>query len=263
VQRNIALRPSVTIVGARFVPAGRLVSTTAAGRYGLSPRRFLPCSLASSALWAGYMMAVGLLLGPLTGGDPLRGLVAGIAMGALTAGAFALVERLRARRPASALCMHLGRTVEGGRSGTPPCTSWCPPGDAEMGPDDRLRPGGMGHRGHDPRLTDREPDPRHRHRGGPAGWDVRSRRRQPAHRAGRRRAAEGRHDQPAHAGARHRDRSGRRHAAVRASSRKGPRTRGSPSCAATPRPPGNCTAPRPRTASPSSSSGGASRRERS
>lgn len=100
VQRNIARRPAVTIVGARFVPAGRLVSTTAAGRYGLAPRRFLPCSLASSALWSGYMMAVGLLLGPLTGGDPLRGLVAGIAMGALTGGAFALVERLR-RRPAA------------------------------------------------------------------------------------------------------------------------------------------------------------------
>ncbi|MHA6621407.1 DedA family protein [Pseudonocardia sp. DLS-67] len=100
VQRNIARRPAVTIVGARFVPAGRLVSTTAAGRYGLAPRRFLPCSLASSALWSGYMMAVGLLLGPITGGDPLRGLVAGIAMGALTGGAFALVERLR-RRPAA------------------------------------------------------------------------------------------------------------------------------------------------------------------
>jgi hypothetical protein len=46
------------------------------------------------------MMGVGLLLGPLTGGDPLRGLAAGIAMGALTAGAFALVERLRTRRAA-------------------------------------------------------------------------------------------------------------------------------------------------------------------
>jgi membrane-associated protein len=98
VQRNIAGRPAVTIVGARFVPAGRLVSTSAAGRYGLSLHRFTPCSLASSALWACYMMAMGLLLGPLTGGDPLRGLVAGIAMGALSAGTFALVERLRSRR---------------------------------------------------------------------------------------------------------------------------------------------------------------------
>jgi membrane protein DedA with SNARE-associated domain len=98
VGRNIARRPAVTIVGARFVPAGRLVSTTAAGRYGVPPGRFLPCSIASSALWACYIMGVGLLLGPLTGGDPLRGLVAGIAMGALMGGAFALLERLRTRR---------------------------------------------------------------------------------------------------------------------------------------------------------------------
>jgi membrane-associated protein len=98
VRRNIGRRPAVTIVGARFVPAGRLVSTTAAGRYGLSPRRFLPCSLASSALWAGDMMGVGLLLGPFTAGDPLRGLVAGIALAALTTGVFALVDRLRRRR---------------------------------------------------------------------------------------------------------------------------------------------------------------------
>lgn len=97
VQRNVGRRPAVTIVGARFVPAGRLVSTTAAGRYGLSLRRFLPCSLASSALWAGYIMGVGLLLGPLTAGDPLRGLVAGVALGGLTAGGFALVDRLRRR----------------------------------------------------------------------------------------------------------------------------------------------------------------------
>jgi membrane-associated protein len=101
VRRNIACRPAVTILGARFVPVGRLVSTTAAGRYGMSLRRFLPCSLASSALWTGYMMAVGLLLGPFTGGDPLRGLVAGIAMGALTAGVFALVDRLRRQVPRS------------------------------------------------------------------------------------------------------------------------------------------------------------------
>ena len=102
VRRNVVHRPAVTIVGARFLPAGRLVSTTAAGRYGLGIRRFSPCSLVSSALWAGYMMAVGLLLGPLTGGDPVRGLAAGIVMAALTGGSFALVSRIRRNRRAKA-----------------------------------------------------------------------------------------------------------------------------------------------------------------
>ena len=114
VQRNIGRRPAVTIVGARFVPAGRLVSTTAAGRYGVAAHRFLPCSLASSALWAGYMMAAGLLLGPLTGGDPLLGLAAGITMGAVVAGAFAVAERLR--RTGSASVRRPGRVTGGVRA---------------------------------------------------------------------------------------------------------------------------------------------------
>ena len=121
VGRNIARRPAVTIVGARFVPAGRLVSTTAAGRYGGAPQLFLPCSLASSALWAGYMMGIGLLLGPLTGGDPLRRLMAGIAMGALTGGAFALVDRLRRSRAGRAAALSCAA-----RSSAPSSRPGCP-----------------------------------------------------------------------------------------------------------------------------------------
>jgi membrane-associated protein len=102
VRRNVAHRPAATIVGARFVPGGRLVSTTAAGRYGVGLRRFLPCSLASSALWSVYMMGVGLLLGPLTAGDPLRGLAAGLVLGGLTAGVFTVADRLRSLRARSA-----------------------------------------------------------------------------------------------------------------------------------------------------------------
>jgi membrane-associated protein len=100
VRRNVGLRPAVTIVGARFLPAGRLISTTAAGRFGLALRRFTPCSVASSTLWACYIMGVGLLLGPFTAGDPLRGLLAGTAMACITGGTFALVGRLRDRRAA-------------------------------------------------------------------------------------------------------------------------------------------------------------------
>ena len=71
------------------------MSTVAAGRFGLTRARFLPWSLASSAAWSAYMMGIGLLLGPMVGGDPLRGLLAGLTMAALTGGTFALVQRLR------------------------------------------------------------------------------------------------------------------------------------------------------------------------
>lgn len=98
VHRHLLLRPGTALVGARFVPGGRLISTAAAGRAGLSTRLFVRWSLASSTVWAAYMLGIGLLLRPLTGGAPLPSLVAGIAMGILTASVFATVGGLRRGR---------------------------------------------------------------------------------------------------------------------------------------------------------------------
>lgn len=95
VRRTLFRAPVVALVGARFVPGGRLVSTAAAGRVGLPLRRFLAGSVTSSVLWSGYMLAVGLALGPITGGRPLPCLAAGTAMAIVTAGVFAIVHRLR------------------------------------------------------------------------------------------------------------------------------------------------------------------------
>lgn len=100
VRGHLLQRPGVALVGARFVPGGRLVSTAAAGRYGLSMHRFLPWSAASSAAWAAYMLLIGMLLGPLTGGSPLLSLIAGVSMAVLTALAFSVAQRVRARRAA-------------------------------------------------------------------------------------------------------------------------------------------------------------------
>ena len=104
VRANLHRRPVTALVGARLLPGGRLVSTAAAGRVGLPLRRFLPGSLASSAMWSGYMLVIGMALGPIVGGNPFLSLAAGVVMAVLTAGGFALVQRLRARRrrPAAA-----------------------------------------------------------------------------------------------------------------------------------------------------------------
>lgn len=95
VRRNLHSRPEVSLVGARLVPGGRLVSTAAAGRVRLPLRRFLPATTASSAVWSLYMLLVGLALGPMTRGNPLLCLAAGIAMAILTGGGFELVRRIR------------------------------------------------------------------------------------------------------------------------------------------------------------------------
>jgi membrane protein DedA with SNARE-associated domain len=101
VRANLHRRPVTALVGARLLPGGRLVSTAAAGRVGLPMRRFLPGSLASSAVWSAYMLAIGMALGPIVGGNPLLSLAAGAVMAVVTAGGFALVQRLRARRRAA------------------------------------------------------------------------------------------------------------------------------------------------------------------
>lgn len=98
VRANLFRRPVVALVGARMLPGGRLVSTAAAGRVGLPLGRFLPGSVASSAVWTVYMLSVSMLLGPIVGDNPFLSLAAGIVMAVLTAGGFALVQRLRARR---------------------------------------------------------------------------------------------------------------------------------------------------------------------
>jgi membrane protein DedA with SNARE-associated domain len=101
VRKHMLKRPGIALVGARFVPGGRLVSTAAAGRYGLPLSRFLPWTTASSAAWAVYMLLIGLGLGPITGGSPLLSLLAGVVMAVLTGVGFGVANRIRKSRAAA------------------------------------------------------------------------------------------------------------------------------------------------------------------
>ena len=167
VRANLFHRPVVALVGARLLPGGRLVSTAAAGRVGLPLRRFLPGSLVSSAVWSVYMLAVGMLLGPMVGGNPFLSLAAGVAMAVLTAGGFAVIQRLRARR----------RRGDGCRGSS---ARWRPPRSPPSRPEGRLgesstrgcgpvrsvRPGAPGAAFREPGHVDRcrRRLPFHRHR---------------------------------------------------------------------------------------------------
>lgn len=101
VRRHLLRRPGVVLVGARFVPGGRLVSTAAAGRFGLPTRRFLLWSTVSSAAWALYMVGVGRVLEPMTGGNPLLCVLGGFVLAVVTGGLFALAGRWIGRSPAT------------------------------------------------------------------------------------------------------------------------------------------------------------------
>jgi membrane protein DedA with SNARE-associated domain len=107
VRRNLYTRPIVACVGARLIPGGRLVSTAACGRVKLPMRMFLPATAVSSAVWSVYMLLVGAVLGPITKGNPILCLLAGIGMAGVTAGGFEIARRVRrrvlAKRAAEAL----------------------------------------------------------------------------------------------------------------------------------------------------------------
>lgn len=98
VRCNVLCRPGVTMIGARFVPGGRLVSTAASGRYGMALPVFVPWSVASSVAWSLYMTLLAVLINPLTDGSPLAALLAGIAVAVLTAVGCAAVKIVRDRR---------------------------------------------------------------------------------------------------------------------------------------------------------------------
>ena len=100
VRGHLLRRPGAVLVGARFLPGGRLVSTAAAGRFGLRARSFLIWSVVSSTAWAAYILGVGRVLEPLTGGDPLLSVLAATVLAIVTGGLFALGVRLLGVRTA-------------------------------------------------------------------------------------------------------------------------------------------------------------------
>lgn len=111
VRCNVLRRPGVTLVGARFLPAGRLVSTAAAGRYGLPLGTFMPWSVVSSAAWALYMTLVATLIHPIADGSPVSALLAGIAIAILTAAGFAAAKAVRDRRAPQPAGVPAGRPL--------------------------------------------------------------------------------------------------------------------------------------------------------
>lgn len=99
VRRHLHRRPIAALVVTRLLPGGRLASVTAAGRVRLPLRAFLPATVASSLVWCTWMTGIGVLVGPLTHGNPMLSLLAGLLLAATVATTAGLAHRiLRARR---------------------------------------------------------------------------------------------------------------------------------------------------------------------
>lgn len=77
-------RAAVLLLTARYIPVGRVAVNLVAGASGFPRRRFFTLSILAGLSWSAYSVTVGLLAGHWLHGNPLLGMLAGIAMGVAT-----------------------------------------------------------------------------------------------------------------------------------------------------------------------------------
>ncbi|TCK20782.1 DedA family protein [Pseudonocardia endophytica] len=92
-------RGAALIVGARYVPVGRVAVSMTAGATGYPWRRFVAVAVLAAASWSGYSVLIGLAAGTALGSNPLLAAGVGVGVGlSLGVGVDAVVRRIEARR---------------------------------------------------------------------------------------------------------------------------------------------------------------------
>lgn len=94
-QGSLSRHGAALILGARYIPVGRVAVNMSAGALGYPWRRFLPVSVLAGLSWAAYSAGIGLLAGQWLKDQPLLSAVLGIAL-ALAIGV--IVDRIVAHR---------------------------------------------------------------------------------------------------------------------------------------------------------------------
>lgn len=98
-QQALDRHGAALILGARYIPVGRVAVNMSAGALGYPWRRFLPVSAAAAITWSAYSVGIGLLAGRWLNGQPLLSAVLGVVL-ALVIGIVIdrVVSALRRRR---------------------------------------------------------------------------------------------------------------------------------------------------------------------
>ncbi len=100
-QRTLTSSGAPLILGARYIPVGRVAVNMSAGALGYPWRRFLPLSAVAGVSWAIYSAGIGLFAGHWLEDQPLLSVVFGIAfaliLGVIIDRTSALIRRRRAR----------------------------------------------------------------------------------------------------------------------------------------------------------------------
>lgn len=104
------------ILGARYIPIGRVAVNMSAGALGFPRRRFIPLSLVAGASWAAYSTTIGLVAGHLARDYPLVGAVIGIV---IALGVGLIIDRVVTRRRRRAEAANAEPTAELDSAGEP------------------------------------------------------------------------------------------------------------------------------------------------
>lgn len=108
-------RGAALILGARYIPVGRVAVNMTAGALRYPRRRFVPLSALAAVTWAAYCAGIGVLAGHWLEGQPLLSAALGVAV-ALIAGL--VIDRIAAARRARAT-----RSAKGETAGSEPAVS--------------------------------------------------------------------------------------------------------------------------------------------
>lgn len=91
----LATRGAPLILGARYIPVGRVAVNMSAGALGYPWRRFAPLSIVGGISWALYSVVIGTLAGQWLGDQPVLSAVIGVA---LALGVGVIIDRITALR---------------------------------------------------------------------------------------------------------------------------------------------------------------------
>lgn len=96
-QGALARSGAPLLLGARYIPVGRVAVNISAGALGYPWRRFLPLSALAGATWAVYSAVIGLVAGHWLQGQPLLSALLGIVCALVIGVIFDRVAALRRR----------------------------------------------------------------------------------------------------------------------------------------------------------------------
>ena len=97
-QRALAQRGTPVILGARYIPVGRVVVNISAGALRYPWRRFLPVSVVAGVTWAAYSAVIGIVAGQWLEGRPLLSAVIGVVFALVIGLAIDRIAAARRRR---------------------------------------------------------------------------------------------------------------------------------------------------------------------